>query len=148
MKLRTLMAVCALALGAWSMGCGDDDDDGNGDGGSTPVAESGGGSAETPDELVACLQEGELRAVETDVPADSSAIGLTGTVRVEGERGAVVFVNFFGSDEEAESFAEGESAFLEGAGAGGGSEAVGPVTIGRSKSGAEDEARAVRDCLG
>ncbi|MGH2955492.1 MAG: hypothetical protein ACRDL6_00655 [Solirubrobacterales bacterium] len=131
MELR-LIAGMALVAGSLIVGCGGDDDDGDGggDGGGDPVA---------------CIEDAGLTA--TSAPGDE-ALGSTEQITVALPDNNQILVTSFEDESAAEDYAEGESAFLEGAGAGGSSEVVGSSVVGVAREGAEDEVETVKGCLG
>lgn len=127
-KVVGLLAV--LVVGAFA-GCGgDDDDDGGGDG-------SGG-------DALTCIQDAGLTA--TSSPGNPS-IGTTEQITVDVSPDNRIIVNRFEDEQSAEDYAEGEGAFLSGAGAGGSSEVVGTDVVGVAKIGAGEEVETVKDCL-
>ena len=126
MGLRLIAGVALVSAGVIA-GCGGDDD------------ENGGGG-----DPVACIEDAGLTA--TSSPGDST-IGSTAEITVALPDRNQILVHSFDDEAEAEDFAEGESAFLEGAGAGGGSEVVGSNVVGVARGGAEDEVETVKGCL-
>ena len=130
MKSRLIVGLAVVAVGALA-GCGgDDDDNGSGDGGS--------------EDPLACIQDAGLTA--TSGPGDT-ATETTSTITVEIPPDNQIIVNLFEDESRAEEYSEGQSTFLEGAGAGGSSEVVGSSVVGVARSGAEEELDTVKGCL-
>ena len=138
-----LLGVVALAGGV--VACGGDDDNG-GDGGGNGEAAQNGGDSGSPEDVRACI---EKEGLELRSGPANEASGITESIQVDVGSQNRVIVNFFDDPARAKEYAEGQDAFLSGAGAGGGSEVVGETTVvGVARSGAEEETEKVKACLG
>jgi hypothetical protein len=122
------IAIAAIALAA--AGCGGDDSD-------EPEEAS-------TNEALACVQDAGLKALAT---GGDEPLGITGALRISVPPDNRITVDFFEDAEQASSYADGQSAFLEPAG--GSSVVVGEtVVVGAARAGAEGELAQVKGCIG
>jgi hypothetical protein len=99
----------------------------------------GGGGPSGPDrnEVLACAQDAGLRGVAT---GGDEALGTSGGLRLNVSADNRIVVDFFDHADAAQSYSDGQGAFLGGAGGGGSSEVVDETAvIGTFGPGAADQ---------
>ena len=127
---RSVALGAALAL-ALASGCGGDDDGDQAEEAST-------------NDALACVQDAGLKAIAT---AGDEPLGITGALRISVPPENRITVDFFSDSEQADSYSEGQAAFLEPTG--GTSEVVDEtVVVGTARAGADDELARVKRCIG
>jgi hypothetical protein len=129
MRRRAGIVLAAAALAA--TGCGGDDDSGESEEAST-------------NDALACVQDAGLKALATE---GDEPLGITGALRISLPPENRITVDFFGDAGQAQTYSEGQAAFLEPTG--GSSEVAGEtVVVGVLRGGAQQELAQVKRCVG
>jgi hypothetical protein len=130
-RIKAMLAIAAV--GALAAGCGGDDD---GD----------GGAGDTPEAILACVEDAGLTGTTQPERPNDQLIGRTGGVEINVPPNNRIVVNLFESGDEATEHADGEAAFLSPTG--GTSEVVGETAVvGVLRRGAEDDFETVKGCV-